>query len=575
MEGLVLIVVTIFIVASLSVGIVLSVIQNKKNKNIKKTLDKLEVEKNVIDSTPIMPELAKLEGYLKNDKINIMYQEWKDRLDTIKTSHIPKITDMILEADYALSQMDYKGAMYKIAKLEMEIYKVRTSSEFLLNEIKALTSSEEKNRAVIATQKTKYRELYQKFLNSQNEFGEYVNTVSLQFENIAKRFEDFETAMDNNAYNEVSPLINAIDEMLNHMQVVVDEVPSIVLIATNVLPNKISEIQKIYNKMIEKGYPLDYLNVEYNIEEAHKKINDILDRCKVLNLENSLFELQVLVKYFDSLFEDFDKEKATRETYETINNNFVTKLEKANRLISEIFMQLDDIKKLYNLSDEDIEELNVIREEIKGLNSDYKTLNAHISNNTFAYSKITKEVEVLQVKLSSIEDRLDAMLDSIGSMHDDEIRARQQLEEIKQILKQSKNKLREYNLPVITKAYIVELKEAQAAIKEIINELDKKPITIEVLNTRVDTARDLVLKLFGRTNEMLKTAMFAEMAIVYGNRYRSSVPDLNRNLTNAESLFYKGEYQDSLELTINCLNRIEPGIYDKLLSLYGDKQSQN
>ena len=86
MEGLVLIVVTIFIVASLSVGIVLSVIQNKKNKNIKKTLDKLEVEKNVIDSTPIMPELAKLEGYLKNDKINIMYQEWKDRLDTIKTS---------------------------------------------------------------------------------------------------------------------------------------------------------------------------------------------------------------------------------------------------------------------------------------------------------------------------------------------------------------------------------------------------------------------------------------------------------------------------------------------------------
>ena len=27
--------------------------------------------------------------------------------------------------------------------------------------------------------------------------------------------------------------------------------------------------------MVEKGYPLDYLNVEYNIEEANKKINDI------------------------------------------------------------------------------------------------------------------------------------------------------------------------------------------------------------------------------------------------------------------------------------------------------------
>ena len=37
-------------------------------------------------------------------------------------------------------------------------------------------------------------------------------------------------------------------------------------------------------------------------------------------------------------------------------------------------------------------------------------------------------------------------------------------------------------------------------------------------------------------------------------------------------LFYKGEYHKSLELTINCLNRIEPGIYDKLLKLYGNEK---
>ena len=96
MEGLVLIVVTIFIVASLSVGIVLSVIQNKKNKNIKKTLDKLEVEKNVIDSTPIMPELAKLEGYLKNDKINNNFYPTKDGHISIGKKIIDIVDDKIL-----------------------------------------------------------------------------------------------------------------------------------------------------------------------------------------------------------------------------------------------------------------------------------------------------------------------------------------------------------------------------------------------------------------------------------------------------------------------------------------------
>lgn len=571
MNGLVLVVVTVFIISSITVGVVLSTIQNRKNKNIKKTLDKLEIEKNVIDSAPIMTELSKLEGYLKNEKINVMYQEWKDRLDTIKNNHIPKITDMLLEADYALSQMDYKGAMYKIAKLEMEIYKVRTGSEFLLNEIKDLTSSEEKNRAVITGLKAKYRELYETFTQSQSDYGEFVDTINLQFENIAKRFEDFELAMDNNSYNEIAPLINAIDEMLNHMKVVIDEMPSIVLLATSVLPNKIKEINDTYNKMCKLGYPLDYLNIEYNISEADKKINDILDKCKVLNLEDSLFELKILVQYFDSIFEDFDKEKITRENYENSDNIFSKKLDKTNTLIVEIFSQLNDIKKLYNLSDDDINELHIIKEEVNELNNDYKTLKGHISNNTFAYSKLTKEIENLSLKLSSIEERLDQMLDSIGSMRDDEIRARQQLEEIKQILRQSKNKLREYNLPVITKSYIVELKEAQLAIREIIKELDKKPITIDVLNTRVDTARDLVLKLFGKTDELLRVARFSEMAIVYGNRYRGDIDELNKNLLISEGLFNKGEYQESLELTINSLNRVEPGIYDKLLKLYSNR----
>ena len=175
------------------------------------------------------------------------------------------------------------------------------------------------------------------------------------------------------------------------------------------------------------------------------------------------------------------------------------------------------------------------------------------------------------VRLSSIEDKLDMSLNTLGSMKEDEVRARQQLEEVRNILKEAKNQIRGYNLPVIPKSYFTELKEAQAAIKEIVKELNKKPITIDVLNTRVDTARDLVLKLYAKTKEMMKTAMFAEMAIVYGNRYRSTGEEVNKNLTYAEVLFYKGEYQKSLELTINSLNRIEPGLYQKLLEFYGNK----
>ena len=560
--------ISLYVITTIIVIIVLNLIQNQRNKKYKVILDKLEVEKNVIDSTPINSEISKIKTFLKNDKLDNNLTDWENRFKEIRNTEIPKITDMILEADYSLKQLDYKTTVFKIAKLEMEIYKVKTNTDMLLDEIKEITTSEERNRAIITKFKSIYRELYDKFNNIKPEFGEIANSVLLQFENISKRFEAFEINMENNDYTEVTKIIKSIDEMLKHMQIVIDEVPSIVLMATSIIPKKIKEIDDVYHEMIKDGFPLDYLNVDYNITEANKKLNDIMDRTKVLNLEDSLFELKVLLDYFDSLYNDFEKEKKDNRIYEELVESFVKKITKINDLITDMFSQIDDIKSEYNLSDDDIKILNEVKDEIKVLNTDYDVLKTHTGNNTFAYSKLIKEIETLTLRLNNLEDRLDNSLDALGSMKEDELRARQQLEEIKTILRESKNKIHEYKFPIIPQYYYTQLNEASDAIKEIIKELDKKPITIKTLNTRVDTARDLALKLYCGTKELLKTAMFAEMAIVYGNRYRVMTDEINKNLTYSEILFYKGEYQKSLELTINSLNKIEPGIYNKLLKFY-------
>ena len=552
--------------------VILCILKNRKKKKYKKIIENLDYQKNRLDTSPVGPELAKIENLASNEKLELLYKNWKERLNDIKEIQIPKITDMLIEAEYSLSKTDYKSTMYKIAKLEMEIYKVRATSAFLLNEIKDITNSEERNRASITKLKAKYRDLYEKFEETQNEFGEFAKVVSIQFETIAKRFEDFETLMEENEYTEVPSILKVIEELLKHMEVVIEELPSIVLIAEGILPKKIEEIIDIYNKMVTAGYPLDYLNVEYNIEEAKKKITDILDRAKVLNLEDSLFELKVLTEYFENLFTDFEKEKVIKADYDEANKTLSTKLKKINNLVKDIFEQMNDLKQMYSLNENDINSLYIVKQDLEKLNEDYETLITHTSNHSFAYSKLTEEIENLVLRLSDIENKLDNTLNVIGNMHDDEMRARQQLSEVEDLLKNSQKQIRIFNLPVIPNRYYVELKEAKDAMKEIIKELDKKPITVETLNTRVDTARDLALKLYGKTKEMMKTAMFAEMAIVYGNRYRSSENNLDRNLTYSEMLFYKKKKKKSLELTINSLNKIEPGIYDKLLKLYGGKE---
>ena len=571
-DNIILIIVTLFILATILIVVVLNVLQNKRNKTLKTRLDELEVEKNLLETAPVMNELSKLESFSSN-KLEVMYEDWKDRFEEIKENQIPKITELLLDADYSLTKMDYKSALYKIVKLEMEIYKVRTNTEFLMNEIKDITNGEERNRSVITKLKSEYRNLYQKFLKIQNECGEFNQNIALQFENITKRFEEFEIIMDHNEYTEVKNLTKAIEDMLKHMTVVLEEVPTIVLLAQHMLPKKIKEVEKVYQYMIKNGFSLDYLNVDYNIEEANKKINDILDRTKVLNLEDSILELKVLMDYFDSVYTDFEKEKRARDSYEEMNKTIKTKMKKLGDLINDIFSQIGDLTRLYNLSEQDLDILTSVQKELNTLNSDYKLLSEQGKEKTFAYSKLLKELEGLSKRLSELEENLDLSLSTIGNMRDDEQRARQQLDEITSILRDSQVKIRKANLPIIPKSYYVEFRETSSAIYEISKELKKKPITISTLNIRVDTARDLALKLLTRTNELIKNAKFAEISIVYGDRYRFFNSDLDRYLTAAESLFFKGDFGKSLEISVHALNKIEPNFLNKLKELEKEKLS--
>ena len=552
----------------------LFIIQYRKNKKFKKMIENLEIEKNKLDSSPITPELNKIESFLNNEALSEKYDEWRERLENIKEKQIPYINNMLIEADYSLNKMDYKGAMYKIAKLEMEMYKVKSNSEVLLAEVKRVTDSEAENREKIISLKAKYRELYNRFNEEINEFGAAANYVGLQFENISKRFENFEISMDKNDYLEASAIVTSIKEMLEHMVVIIEEVPSIVLLAYGIIPKRITELKKVYKEMTDQKYPLDYLNIEYNIDEANKKLVDIKDRLKILNIEDSLFELKILMEYFDGVFKDLDKEKVNRSTYEEVSKSFKTKLDSVNVLVNNVFSQLGEVKNLYDLNENDIKLLNDVKTALDDINKDYKLLCSHTSNNTFAYSKLIEEIESLANRLIALEDRLDNSLNAIGNMKDDESRARQQLEEIKIILKDSKYKIRDYSFPTIPDSYFVESTEATDAIKEIIKELNNKPINIATLNTRVDTARDLVLKLYSKTKEMVKNARLAETAIVYGNLYRPLDKDLDKSLSNAEVLFFKGEYNKSLEISVNALNRIDSGIYDKLMSMYDNKVTE-
>lgn len=564
---------TYFIVSVILIVVSLNIIQKIRNDKYKKEIEALDREKNLISNIPIPQELSRVEVIIKNEKLEEKYKAWQEKYDVIKNTNIPKITDMLLELDFLVEQMDYKNLMFKIVKTEMEICKIKTKAEFLLKEIREITLSEEKNRNIITKLKAKYRELRFRFENNKKDFGDYLNPVDLQFENIEKRFQEFEERMEKNDYEEVSHIVKALDEQISAIELVIEELPKVILMAEIIIPKKIEEVTSVYYRMVKEGYPLEYLNFEYNATEVTKKINDVLDRCKVLNLEDAILELKTIIDYFDSLFSDFENEKMCKRTFKDDVNAFRNKLSRMNRIMDNIYAQLDDIKFNYDLSQKEIDELDRLSSELRFINTDFTELNDRAKEKDTAYSIMSKDLESIALRLSKIEDELEKCLQTLGNMKEDEVRAREQLDEIKLLLRDSKYKIRKYKLPIIPNSYYIELKEAQEGIREIVRELERKPINIKTLNTRVDTARDLVFKLFNTTNEMVKTAMLAERAIMYGNRYKSSKIQVEQGLNNAEILFTKGDYKMALEISINSIDLVEPGIYQRLLEVYNKENN--
>lgn len=564
----VLIVSSYIIVGLIIIIAVLVLINRSKKKKYNSELTDLEREKNLIISAQILAELNKVEGLINNDTLREKFNNWQERFNKIKNHDLPKVTDTLIKLEEHFAKKEYDKLKDGITNAELEITYLKTKTNFLLDEIKEITSSEERNREAIIKLKTEYREIKNKYDNNKTDYEVVQKPLELQFENVDKLFQTFELAMDQNAYTEVGKIVKAIGSTVGNLKEVIEEAPVIVMLGKNAIPKKIEDIVEISEKMTKEGYNIDYLNIDHNVTETNKKISDIFQRLNVLNIEDSVFELKTMLDYFDSLYFDFDKEKTSRRLFEGYIRSILLKLTKLEKISNDIYRKLDDIKYSYDLDDDEVSIIEGIRSELIDIRTSYdRTISMH-RNHTFAFSRLNKEMEIINNRLSKTEEKLEITLKTLSSLKDDELRAREQLDEIKDILNKAKNKSRSYKLPIVPKNYYVEMSEAQMSINEMIKELEKRPISIKTLNMRVDTARDLVLKVYNTINETVKTAKMAEQAIVYGNRYRPVNKDVDFGLSKAESLFEKGNFKSSLEQSIIAINIVEPGIHERLMNEY-------
>ena len=311
------VVLPIIIFFSLFILVIISliVIKSQRTKKIKKTIEELDYEKNKIIGIPILSELSKVRELVKTEDLKQKLADWDERFKVIKEEDIDSLTDLITEADFLVEKKDYKNALKKIASIEINIEALKRKTEILLDEVGVITKSEERNRSVITKLKAIFRECESKYDRTKKDYDILCDSIEAYFKEIDKKFKRFEDYMDKNDYISVEEIVIDIESNINTLKSYLEKTPDLIAMSTIMIPNKIEETKLLYFRMQRDGFPLDYLNIEYNIKEIEDKTNKIIEELKKFNIGNADIELKTMLEYFNTIFTSFDKERESKDIF--------------------------------------------------------------------------------------------------------------------------------------------------------------------------------------------------------------------------------------------------------------------
>ena len=166
-------------------------------------------------------------------------------------------------------------------------------------------------------------------------------------------------------------------------------------------------------------------------------------------------------------------------------------------------------------------------------------------------NEIKHDIEILAKSLYEV-------MHQVNQANADEIRAKKQLMKLYLIINDVEVKIKKRSLPSISEKYAYDLQKSRAYVRQISDLLDQTILDIPTLNGTVSEAIDYIYKLHNNVNNLVGVVDMCEDSIVYANKYRAYVPDIDSELTKAELAFNNGEYTQSLTMIINAVDRYKP-----------------
>ena len=533
-----------------------------QKSKLKSQVDELNVRFNEIKTLPLAFKLNKAQAIAKrNAESSIEVQEYYKKFEEAQ-KHIDSIQGLMNGIDDAISSRNYSEAKEAIRVVSEHI----TDSE---NEVKNIDDFLQQFSKKEEAQREFSRSLKEEFRDIKLSINNNLNSLNIAYDGLEKKlskaedlFSSSEEWMYANEYNKAQDDLEEIEKINAILKNNISLIPGYISDIKGVIPNKLEEAERQYALVRQRGLYIEHLDIDGQINKVKELLNEdqrTLSRGDIDNVDDHIKEAKKILENIDNSFEELNN---AYNSTKQVNEDIIDSLGEIERVKNYVTVTYQNDRSRFGL--EDISEyLTKQSADIENYRFAYMTLSEDLLNNIKPTTTLLDEAHNLLDKINLDKETLLGYKNLIDKSNNDEDRAINQLMKLQVVVNEVELKVSEYHLPTISEAYEDDLIKSRQYIADIKKKLDEIPLNIEELNALLKEAIDFIYKFYNNVNNVVGMAIMVENAIVFGNKYRSTYPEIDRELSKAEFSFLNGEYTRALTIAINCMETLFPNNADE------------
>ncbi|WP_019892270.1 septation ring formation regulator EzrA [Allobaculum stercoricanis] len=558
--------VMVYIAIAILILILISVVSRMTKKGrVAKNLAQLEMDVEAIRSNHLQDKFLKAEAIAKanedlQERVGDIRPKYEICIESVNTCE-----NLYEKAFDYFSRHKYKKALRAMDEVEAVLYDteeriniVEQSLDQILSRETEVKTKADKVIEQVAAQEKQYEQVRESLLGGQSFIEERLN-------NLKSMQADLESQIEQSQFNLAKEIIDQLDEQCKLFDSYCKEYPSLYQRAKVDIPAGIEQVKQLIANFEEDKIDPSYLNVDDKLDAIQNALDTALNHLDSGDLEQAAPQIDAITDQILALQDDITLEQsAFHQIQSNLESNFNV-VDDVERELNEITRLYASIKDRFGLEDwtkrfaKAREQMEVLKKQKDEIQEQLKTSEYFSVELMDGYRNFSLKIEDFGKEVSDMKELL------VGASSDDS-RARKQLIKLQLILNEVRLNTSMRQLPAISASFNEDLEEGEKKIANVQAILEKSPLDVNELNENLQEAIDFIYKLYSNATNLVGVAVMVENAIVFGNRFRSSYPALDSDLTKAEICFQNGEYTRALKIAIQAIETLHPGIYEKLIA---------